>query len=91
MGFLSRVATVLGTVASNESSPARDNQPDRHLQTTMAPPHTSRIQREDRNAEIYSLHKNTNWGYNRIAKATGVARSTIRSVVKRGDERDGDV
>jgi transposase len=57
----------------------------------MAPPHTSRNQREDRNAEIYSLHRYTNWGYDKIVKATGVAKSIVRGIIKRGEERGGDV
>ena len=57
----------------------------------MAPPHTSRILREDRNAKIYSLHTQTDWGADRIVKATGVARSTVRGIIKRGDERGGDL
>jgi transposase len=57
----------------------------------MAPPHTSRNQREDRSAEIYSLHRYTHWGYDKIVKATGVAKSTVRGIIKRGEERGGDV
>jgi transposase len=55
----------------------------------MAPPHTRKLQ-EEKNIEFYALHKHTDWGYNKIAKSTGVARSTARDVVKRSDIRNGD-
>ena len=59
--------------------------------TWMLLPHTSRTKQEDRNAEIYSLHRYTNWEYDKIGKATGVVKSTVRGIIKRGDECGGDL
>ena len=57
----------------------------------MAPLHSNRILCEDRNSAIYSLHRNTNGGYDKKVKATGVARSTILGIDKWGVEQEGNL
>jgi transposase len=57
--------------------------------TTMAPPHTRR-EKEDRNQQIYALHKHTDMGYGKIAKAIGVCKATVQKVVTRADARGGN-
>lgn len=47
--------------------------------------------REEFNAKVYTLRKHTGWGYGRIGKELGLSKSRVRDVVKRGDERSGDV
>jgi transposase len=54
----------------------------------MAPHNDSRQAREEKNTEILALHNYTTLGYDKIAKTTGVAKSTVRAVIKRGRAHD---
>ena len=54
----------------------------------MAPPHNQRQQREDKNTAILTLHNATEFMYDKIAKATGVPKLTVRGVIKRGQAHD---
>jgi len=54
----------------------------------MAPNNDHRQAREDKNTEILALHNHTTLGYDKIAKSTGVAKSTVRAVIKRGQAHD---
>ena len=56
---------------------------------TMAPPHSRRA-REDRNKEIYALYKHTDMGYYKISKLMNLSKSTVQSVVKNAESRDGN-
>lgn len=47
--------------------------------------------REELNTKVYTLHKDTKWGYRKIAVELGISKSQVKDVVKRGDEREGDV
>ena len=55
---------------------------------TMAPPHNQRQQREDKNTAILALHNATDFEYDRVAKTTCVAKSTMQGVIKRGQAHD---
>jgi len=55
----------------------------------MAPPHSRRA-REDRNKEIYALYKHTDMGYYKISKLMNLSKSTVQSVVKNAESRDGN-
>jgi transposase len=43
------------------------------------------------NLKVYTLHKHTGWGYGKIVSELGLSKSQVRDVVKRSDERGGDV
>ena len=47
--------------------------------------------REELNSKIYTLCRHSGWGYEKIASELGLSKSRVRDVVKRGDERRGDV
>jgi hypothetical protein len=39
----------------------------------------------------FSLQRFTRWGYDKISMATGVAKSTVQSIIKQGNKQGGNV